>query len=227
MSRRSAIRLVAIGALVVALVLVGLLIGLPSPDELRTFADELGPLAAPGFVLLYAAACLFPLPVSVLTVAYGALFGLVEGTALAVLGATLGSTGAFALARGLGRGFVERFASTRVAALDRRIERNAFRTVFVARLVPVLPFTALSYTFGLSAVPLRTHLTATLLAIVPGTAMYVAVGSYGLRPVSWPFFVAVLAVVALAVATDQRRRRVRRRLSPAGPGPCAGPREGP
>lgn len=223
MSRRSLVQVVGLVVLVAALGVVGLLVGLPSPDELRAFADDLGPLAAPGFVLLYAVASLFPLPVSVLTVAYGALFGLVEGTVLSVLGATIGSTGAFVLARGLGRDFVKRFASSRVAALDKRIERNAFATVFVARLVPVLPFTALSYTFGLSAVPLRAHVPATLIAIVPGTAMYVAVGAFGLRPVSWPFFVAVLAVVALGIAADLRRRRIRRRLSALSPGSGVAP----
>ena len=147
-----------------------------------------------------------------LTVAAGALFGEVEGTVLVVVGATLGSTGAFILARGLGRDLVQRFASQRVVALDARIRRNAFRTVLVARLVPVLPFTALSYTFGLSAVPLRSHGLATLIGIIPGSAMYVAVGAFGLRPVSWPFAVAVLAVLALGLAAHLRRGRIRRRL---------------
>lgn len=79
----------------------------------------------------------------------------------------------------------------------------------VVRLVPVVPFTAINYTAGLTGIRFWHYTLGTALGIVPGTVAYVALGTYGTTPGSWPFLVAAGALVLLSVggllATRGRR----------------------
>ncbi|HET9984053.1 MAG TPA: VTT domain-containing protein [Longimicrobiales bacterium] len=130
------------------------------------------PAAPVVFVVVYAVAAGLALPGSALTLAGGAVFGLWPGVALNLAGAVAGATAAFLLARGLGREFVSRRLHGRVAALDREAERHGFRAILLLRLVPLVPFNALNYGAGLSAVRLRDYVLASAVGMLPGTFAY-------------------------------------------------------
>lgn len=68
------------------------------------------------------------------------------------------------------------------------------------RLVPLLPFNALNYLCGLTAVRTRDYIAGTAVGILPGATAYVAIGAFGTRPGSLPFLIAVGGLVALSVA---------------------------
>lgn len=198
MSRRDlAVRIAAVLAIVTVFVIVQVAVGLPTVSEIRTFFEDLGWIAPVVFVVLYAMATVFVLPVSVLTVGAGTIFGFGPAMVVVLLGANLGSFAAFSGSRWLGRGSVEGVTNERVRRLDERIGRNGFATVFITRLAPVFPFATTSYALGLTAVTKRAYLLATAIGIVPGTAVYVAVGAYGVEPGSWPFIAAIVALLAL------------------------------
>lgn len=206
------VRLAVLVVLVVVAVVVAVRVGVPDVAALRADIAGAGPVAPVLFVLLYAAASLAPLPKNVLSVLGGLLFGLVAGVALVLVAALLGAGGAFALGRLLGRGAVERLTGTSVARVDELLRRRGLLAVIGVRLVPVVPFTAVNYAAGLTAVRIRGYALGTAVGIVPGTVAFVALGAYGSSPGSWPFVLAVLALVGLvaggaAVAHRARRRR--------------------
>lgn len=210
MTRRGVIvRVIALLVVIAGFVVLETQVGMPSGSEVGDYFDDLGPLALPGFIVFYAAATLLPLPKAVCTIAGGAIFGFWLGTALVLVGAVVGSTGAFIGARWLGRDSVRGLTANRVRRLDEQIGRRGFMTVLVARLVPVIPFTTINYIFGLTSVSVRSYVTATAIGIVPGTAVYVAVGAYGFSPGSWPFAIAVVGLVGLTVVGTIHARRVR------------------
>lgn len=214
------VRLAVLAVVVAAAVVVALVVGLPDVESLRAGIAAAGP-AAPGlFVLLYAVATLAPLPKNVLSTVAGVLFGLVPGVALVLLAALLGAAGAFGLGRLLGRGAVERFTGARVARVDELLRRRGLLAVIGVRLVPVVPFTAVNYAAGLTAVRIRDYALGTALGIIPGTIAFVALGAYGSLPGSWPFVVAVVALVGLTAGGAVVGRRSRRRGA-VGPGPGA------
>ncbi len=124
------------------------------------------------FATLYTVATVAALPGSVLTLAGGALYGVWPGLLLNWAGAVLGATLSFLLARGLGRDFVVRRLRGRAAALDEGAGRHGFRTILVLRLIPVVPFSALNYAAGLSAVRLRDYVVATAIGILPAAFAY-------------------------------------------------------
>lgn len=214
------VRLAVFAVFVAAAVLVAVVVGLPDVESLRADIAAAGPAAPVLFVLLYAVATLAPLPKNVLSTVAGVLFGMVPGVALVLLAALLGAAGAFWLGRLLGRGAVERFTGARVARVDELLRRRGLLAVIGVRLVPVVPFTAVNYAAGLTAVRIRDYALGTALGIVPGTIAFVALGAYGSSPGSWPFVVAVVALVGLSTGGAVVARRSRRRGA-VGPGPGA------
>jgi uncharacterized membrane protein YdjX (TVP38/TMEM64 family) len=139
--------------------------------------EQLGAWAPLAFVLGYAIAAVALLPGSLLTLAGGALFGLLQGTLYAFAGAVLGAAAAFLVARHLARRVVEKkLAGTpRFAAIDRAIAREGRQVVFLLRLSPLFPFSLLNYALGLTRVRFGDYLVASL-GMLPGTILYVYYG---------------------------------------------------
>jgi len=129
---------------------------------------------------------LLPLPKNVFAAVGGVLFGLVLGIVVVLLAALLGAAAAFGLSRALGREAVERLTAERVARLDALLSRHGIPAIIAVRLVPVLPFTAINYAAGLTSVRTRDYALGTAVGIVPGTVSFVAVGTFGTTPGSWP-----------------------------------------
>ena len=129
------------------------------------------------FVAAYAVAAVALIPGSVLTLAGGALFGLLRGTLYVFAGATIGACAAFLIARYLARGAVERRLANhpRFAAIDRAVAREGRKIVFLLRLSPLFPFSLLNYALGLTRVRFADFAVASL-GMLPGTVLYVYYG---------------------------------------------------
>ncbi len=208
------LRLGGITVLLIAAVWVAVAVGVPDLASVRREVAALGWRAGPLFAGLYAVVSLSPLPKTVFTLAAGAVFGLGVGLAVVVCGATVGAVLGFYLGRLLGRELLHRYTGRTVERVDVQLRRYGVWAVLVLRLVPFVPFTALNYVAGVTAVRVRDFVLGTAVGIVPATAATVALGAYGENPVSWPFAVAALALVALTVAGAVYTRRSYGRTRP-------------
>ncbi len=133
------------------------------------------PWAPVVFVALYAGATALAVPGTILTFAGGAVFGFWWGTLLNLLAANIGANAAFLLARTLGRDGVRTLMgsdSRALEKLDSVVTRHGFRGLLTLRLIPLVPFNALNFGSGLMSLTWRTYAVATLVGIVPGTAIY-------------------------------------------------------
>jgi uncharacterized membrane protein YdjX (TVP38/TMEM64 family) len=165
----------------------------------------------------------------VFTLAAGALFGLGEGLLVVAAGAMAGASTAFWLGRFLGRDAVHRLTGLRVGRFDEQQARRGLVAVQVARLVPVMPFTAVNYVAGLTALRARDFLLGTVIGILPATTAYVTVGTYGGQPGSWPLWAAVATLTVLTeagVGAGWWRRRHRSATRAGVPGPALSERPG-
>lgn len=177
-SRRSS--WIRLGVLVVVLAIVGFdasrggLFDLRDPAALLAAVE--GARTLPYihliFVLTYIVVATFGLPATPFTLAGGMLFGTGLGSVLNWTGATLGATGTYWLARLLGGDALRGLLGSNAARLDLFTGDAGFRTLFRLRLIPIIPFNALSLTAALSGIALRPYIGATGLGILPGTVIY-------------------------------------------------------
>ncbi|MBA3799672.1 MAG: TVP38/TMEM64 family protein [Geodermatophilaceae bacterium] len=184
---------------VIAGVAVALTIDIPSVDELRVTVAKVGWSGPVLYAVAYAGLVLTPLPATISTITAGILFGLPVGLAVSLAGAVVGASIGFGLSRVLGRGAVERLDSDRLHRLDDLLRRRGLIAVIGIRLVPLLPFAALNYACGLSAVRPRDFVLGTAIGILPVAAAYSTIGAFGASPGSLPFLVALGGLGALTI----------------------------
>jgi uncharacterized membrane protein YdjX (TVP38/TMEM64 family) len=204
-----AVRATTLVVLVVAATVAGVRadgIGVEPLQETFIGLGLLGPLL---FAAVYAVAATLLVPASPFTLAAGLLFGPVLGSATALLGATVGATGAFLLGRGLGRDAVERFGGRRLAALDRHLATRGFVSLLLIRLVPLFPFNLVNVGSGVTGLRLREYVLATAVGIVPGTIAYAALGGTITDPTSPAFLGAIGLFVAVTVVAGVAARHMR------------------
>jgi uncharacterized membrane protein YdjX (TVP38/TMEM64 family) len=148
--------------------------------QFRAWVAALGPFGPLAFMLGYALAVIAFVPGAALTLAGGAIFGVLEGTVYVFIAAVVGSAAAFLIARYFARTAVERrvAASPRFAAIDRAIAAQGRRIVFLLRLSPIFPFNLLNYGLGLTKVSFKDYNVASL-GMLPGTLLYVYLGTVG------------------------------------------------
>ena len=181
MSRRH--RLVAFVALIAVFGAAALV--LPVTDWLTAgvgFIDDHKATAWPLYVLAYVVATVLLVPGTILTIAAGFVFGLPIGVGLVSLSSVLGAVSAFFVGRYLARDWVRaRVASMpRFEALDRATHKDGFLIVLLVRLSPLFPFNATNYGFGLTAVRFRDFFLASWIGMLPGTILYVYIGTLAL-----------------------------------------------
>jgi len=119
------------------------------------------------------------LPLSLMTMLAGFLFGLAQGFVVVWVASLVASTAAFWIGRSLARPWIERkiHRKTTFIAIDRAIRRKGFLVVLLTRLVMVLPYPALNYSLGLTSVSPRDYLLATNLGGIPSFFLFVYLGT--------------------------------------------------
>jgi uncharacterized membrane protein YdjX (TVP38/TMEM64 family) len=138
------------------------------------------------FMIVYFVATVLFVPGSILTLGAGFVFanafglgpGLLLGTLAVFFGASSGAIVAFLLGRFLLRDWVSRWTKkyTIFLALDKALAEKGFRIMALLRLSPIIPFNALNYIAGVTAVGFWSYVWS-LFAILPGTLLYVFLGA--------------------------------------------------
>ncbi|WP_181043471.1 TVP38/TMEM64 family protein [Actinokineospora auranticolor] len=194
MSARATL-IILLGA--VALVVAGSLVPIPSPVEVRTWAQDAGWATPVLFLLAYSLLTVAPIPRTVFNLTAGLLLGGPAGVAVSMVATMLASVLAFGLARGLGRRLVEpHLERGAVRAVNARLSGGGLGAVTSLRLVPMVPFSAMNYCCGLSTIPMRPFLIGTFLGSLPGTAAAVVLGD-ALTGTTPPALLAIYAVLAV------------------------------
>lgn len=177
---RTIVKVVLAGVVVVTLLLAANYFDVQQVlRDFLSWISDLGPLAPFVFFALYILACVLLLPGSILTLGAGVVFGVVRGSIVASISSTLGATCAFVIGRYLARGWVARWiaGSEKFEAIDEAVGREGWKIVVLTRLSPMFPFNLLNYAFGLTRVRLGQYFFATWLGMLPGTVVFVYIGS--------------------------------------------------
>lgn len=149
--------------------------------QFQAWVRAAGPVGYVAYVLAYVACCVFIVPALALTLGAGAIFGFVVGSIIVIIGATLGATAAFFLARTVLRARVERMTANnaKFRALDRAITTEGTKILWLVRLSGFPPFTWVNYAFGLTGVRPLPYVLITFFGIIPGTLAFTYAGAAG------------------------------------------------
>ncbi|MGM0557469.1 MAG: TVP38/TMEM64 family protein [Myxococcota bacterium] len=191
-------------------------------DDVLRWVQGLGAWSYLAFFGLYILVAVVLIPASVLTIGAGFLYGPIWGVIIVSAASTAGAAVAFLLGRTVAHDWaaerVEDFP--RFNALYRAIQKDDFKVVLLARLVPVVPYNILNYAFSLTKVGFKRYVFASWLGMLPATVVYVYVGAAaknltrvaaGDVEVGWLqialFVLAGAAAIAVSVLLMRRARR--------------------
>ena len=177
---RPILLVLALVAVVVVVRLTGLTdyLGLDDLSRLRDYVESFGPAAPLVFILGYAVATVAFLPGTPLSLLAGLAFGPVMGSVYVIVGATIGLTLAFLVARHVARGLVASWVENngRMKRLDNEVGRQGWRILLITRLVPIFPFNLQNYAYGLTRIQLGTYVLVSAVCIIPGVIAYTFAG---------------------------------------------------
>lgn len=209
----SILRNITLVLVLLVMLWLALNVRLPELDTLQANIADLGLWGLAAFVAMYALVALTPIPVTIMAVTGGLVFGLPVGTALSMIGVVAGCWGAYWLARGLGRETVMRLLGGHAEMVEERLEGGGFYAVCTLRLFPGIPYWPVNYGSGALGIGSRDFLIATTLSALPGQLSLVAIGAFIADPTlmnglavgaSW------VAVIVLTILAFRRWRATRR-----------------
>lgn len=164
----------------------------PLLSDPSTVLERGGFIAALVGTALLISDILLPVPSSLIMIAYGALFGLVLGTLLSLVGGLGASLVGFWIGR-RGATFINRFVSEKERQqADRLMQRWGMIAIIVTRPIPLLS-EATSIVAGGTSLRWRAMIIASVLGLIPGAAIYAAAGVYAVSVEStiWSFVVVI------------------------------------
>src|SRR5699024_788338 len=160
----SILRNIALVLTLVTMLWLAFNVRLPDLGTLQADIAGLGTWGVAAFVVLYALVALTPIPVTIMAVTGGLVFGIPVGTAVSM--------------SGLGRETVMRLLGSHAGMVEDRLEGGGFYAVCTLRLLPGVPYWPVNYGSGALAVPSRDFLIATIVSSLPGQLSLVAIGAF-------------------------------------------------
>jgi len=129
------------------------------------------------FFIIYVVSTALSLPgATVLTLAAGALFGLVTGTLIVSFASTIGATLAFLSSRFLLRGYVEKKFKKYIDPINQGIEKDGAFYLFTLRLIPIFPFFVINLVMGITKINTLKYFIVSQIGMLAGTIVYVNAG---------------------------------------------------
>jgi uncharacterized membrane protein YdjX (TVP38/TMEM64 family) len=147
-------------------------------EVLLTWVQQKGLLAGLIYIVIYAVAVAFSLPGgAVMSIAGGFLFGTVWGAIYILIGATLGATALFIIAKTALGDVLRAKAGPWLQKMEAGFQENALSYLLVLRLVPLFPFFVVNLVPAFLGVPLVTYVLGTFFGIIPGVVVFASVGA--------------------------------------------------
>ena len=130
-----------------------------------------------GYMALYILVTSLSLPgAAVLTLAGGALFGLIAGTVIVSFASTIGATLACFVSRFILRDWIQKKFGDKLKTVNEGIEKEGALYLFTVRLIPIFPFWLINLVIGLTKMPLKTFYWVSQIGMLAGTMVFVNAG---------------------------------------------------
>ena len=178
-------------------------------ENLRATLISYGPWAVVISVgLMVGQAIIAPLPANVVTITNSLVFGPVWGSVLSWFSTVLGACLCFLLSKTFGKPFAEKIVGDSIHGAEDFFKKYGLHAMFLVRIMPFVPFDAISYGAPLVGVPFSRFLLATAVGIIPSILLYSYVGRF-IAGIYWWVLIAMLcaSLIGVVIAGLALRRR--------------------
>ena len=147
--------------------------------KIKEKINRFGVIAPLMYIGFYVIATVFFLPGLPVTMLSGLAFGPIWGVIYASIGAVIGVSCAFLIARYAARGMVEGWVqdNAQFQQIDEGVQKQGWRMLMITRLIPLFPFNLQNYAYGLTKIRFSTFFFVSWICMLPGTAAYVQLGA--------------------------------------------------
>jgi len=147
-------------------------------DALLTFTEANLVVMIAAYMGVYILMAALSVPgAAVLTLAGGALFGVIIGTIAVSFASTIGATLVFLAARFLFNDAVQKRFGKRLAVINRGVEKDGAFYLLALRLVPIFPFWVINLVMALTPIRTWTYFWVSQVGMLPATIVYVNAGT--------------------------------------------------
>lgn len=170
-------------------------------EDMQNFIEQFGDYAPIIFLLLASILPIFLFPPGIFSVIGGLLFGFKLGAVLTIIAAIIYTNIMFLISRYFARNKIENF-------LEKRLTLKQFNRIFglndnklatfliICRLIPILPNSIVSYSYGLTRISFKHYFIANLIGLIPGRLIWLNFGSKLNNIWSLEFLTAAVLIVA-------------------------------
>ena len=170
-------------------------------EDMQNFIEQFGDYAPIIFLLLASILPVFLFPPGIFSVIGGLLFGFTKGAILTIIAAIIYTNIMFLLSRYFARNKIENF-------LEKRLTLKQYNRIFglndnklatflvICRLIPILPNSVVSYSYGLTRISFKHYFIANLIGLIPGRLIWLNFGSKLNNIWSLEFLMAAVLIVA-------------------------------
>ena len=170
-------------------------------EDMQNFIEQFGDYAPIIFLLLASILPIFLFPPGIFSVIGGLLFGFKLGAVLTIIAAIIYTNTMFLISRYFARNKIENF-------LEKRLTLKQFNRIFglndnklatfliICRLIPILPNSIVSYSYGLTRISFKHYFIANLIGLIPGRLIWLNFGSKLNNIWSLEFLMAAVLIVA-------------------------------
>jgi uncharacterized membrane protein YdjX (TVP38/TMEM64 family) len=151
-----------------------------SQDILNNWISQFGVYGPLVFIGIYTLAIIFIIPVTLLAIIGGVLFGIIFGTIYVIIGSLLGAIICYYISKIFGKHFIQQIIDLKFQKLkiyNDNLEHHGLITVFFLRIIPISPFAALNYAFGVTKVKDYNYIIGTFFGIIPSSLVLVYLGN--------------------------------------------------
>ena len=168
---------------------------------MQNFIEQFGDYAPIIFLLLASILPIFLFPPGIFSVIGGLLFGFKLGAVLTIIAAIIYTNIMFLISRYFARNKIENF-------LEKRLTLKQYNRIFglndnklatflvICRLIPILPNSVVSYSYGLTRISFKHYFIANLIGLIPGRLIWLNFGSKLNNIWSLEFLMAAILIIA-------------------------------
>ena len=173
-------------------------------EDMQNFIEQFGNYAPIIFLLLASILPIFLFPPGIFSVIGGLLFGFTKGAILTIIAAIIYTNIMFLLSRYFARNKIENFLAKHLTLKQYNrifgLNDNKLATfLIICRLIPILPNSIVSYSYGLTRISFKHYFIANLIGLIPGRLIWLNFGSKLNNIWSLEFLTAAILILAFVI----------------------------